>query len=176
MAPDEQPPADVPPADTPPPADPPVEDPIIAQADKPDAVRNLIDAEREAARKEKERADALATKVAEFEDRDKSDQEKLEGRATSAEEKSAKSEQRAADAEQRYLRLKVGSEKGLPLSLAERLQGSDEDEMAADADRLLEDVKPSNRGSFDGGARPPAEPQVEPGLGRLAHAYSQSNK
>ena len=53
----------------------------------------------------------------------------------------------------------MGAAKGQPAALAERLQGATEEEMAADADRLLEAVKPGRpdptalAGHLNGGAR-----------------------
>lgn len=87
-----------------------------------------------------------------FEDRDKSAIE------LAAQERDA-ARKEAEQARVAYLRLKVGTAKGLPLSLAERLQGETEDEMADDADALLADMKPQTNGkapSFEAGARKPA--------------------
>lgn len=98
-------------------------------------------------------ARGLEARLKEIEDRDKSETQKLADRATAA-------EKAAADASQKYLRLKVGASKGLAPELSERLQGTSEDEMAADADALLAVLKPNeNRpGSFDAGARPTSAP------------------
>lgn len=125
---------------------------VAADADRPDAVRNAIAAERAKAKAAEARAKTAEAKVKRFEDRDKTEQQKLAERAEAA-------EKAAADAEARLLRRDVGARKGLPAALADRLQGSTEDEMAADADRLLEAVKPGrpdpNRldGHLNGGAR-----------------------
>lgn len=118
---------------------------IAAQADKPDAVRNALQAEREAAAQARKTADDLAAKVKQFEDRDKSEQQKLEERATTAED-------RAAKAETELLRVQVAVGKKLPLELAARLQGKDKKELEADADRLLELVKPNNKPEGDADA------------------------
>lgn len=115
---------------------------IAAKAEKPDAVRNAIQAEREAAKEARERAEALAAKVKEYEDRDKSEQEKLEERAGEA-------ESRAQKAEKALLRFRVAATKGLPAELADRLQGDSEDELNEDADRLLELVKRKDKPSGD---------------------------
>lgn len=118
---------------------------IAAQADKPDAVRAAIKAERDAAKEARDEAAALAAKVKEYEDRDKSEQEKLEERASSA-------EQKAATLEAKLLRRDVAAEKGLPPELADRLRGDDKDELEEDADRLLELVKARAKPSGDVGA------------------------
>jgi len=125
---------------------------VVEGADRPDAVRNALAAERAKAKQAEARAKAAEATVKQFEDRDKTEQQKLAERAETA-------EKAAADAEARLLRLTVGAEKGLPAALAERLQGTTEEEMAADADRLLEAVKPgrpdpaSLGGHLNGGAR-----------------------
>ena len=107
-------------------------------------------AERKEAQKEAKRAADLEKRLKEYEDRDKSEQEKVAERLAAA-------EKAAQDAESRYLRTKVALEKGLPATLANRLQGSTEEEMAADADELLVVVgTPKKPPSFDGGPREPA--------------------
>jgi hypothetical protein len=107
---------------------------VAQQADKPDAVRRALQAERESAKEAKARAEELAAKVKEFEDRDKSEQEKLEERAALAETK-------AATLEAKMLRLEVAGAKKLPQELADRLQGETKEDLEADADRLLDLVK-----------------------------------
>lgn len=73
----------------------------------------------------------LAQKARELEEAQKTEAQKAaEARAA------AERERDAARAE--ALRYKVGLAKGLPADLAVRLQGSTEDELAKDADRLLE--------------------------------------
>lgn len=93
-----------------------------------------------------------------FEDRDKSEIQ----RAADERDEARKEAEKARTA---YMRLKVGATKGLPLSLAERLQGETEDEMSDDADALLADMKqqPNTNGkapSFEAGARKPAPKAV----------------
>lgn len=63
-------------------------------------------------------------------------------------------ETRAVQAETEAARLRVALTKGLPADLATRLVGTTDDELAADADRLLELVKVAPQTpSFDGGTR-----------------------
>lgn len=118
---------------------------LLDGARNPDAVRNALRAEREAARAAKKQADELATKVREFEDRDKSDQQKLEERAAAAERKHG-------EAEAKLLRFEVAAAKKVPMHLASRLQGSTKQEIEADADALLRDLGPTAP-DFDGGPR-----------------------
>lgn len=100
-----------------------------------------------ALRKANKEAESLRRKLKEYEDRDKTEAERL------ADAKAA-AERDAADARMAYLRLKVGTAKGLDPEVADRLRGTDEKEMAADADRLLAVIgQRSSRGSADGGPR-----------------------
>lgn len=83
--------------------------------------RALAKANREAASNRK--------RLGEYEDRDKTEQQR-------AAERSEAAEKRAAEAERKLLRLEVAARKGLPAELAMRLQGSTEDELEEDADAL----------------------------------------
>jgi hypothetical protein len=117
---------------------------IAKQADKPDAVRNAIQAEREkAASADKELKKALS-ELKKYQDRDKSETEKLEERASTAEKD-------AAAARSELLRLRVAAKKNLDPDLADRLRGETEKELEADADRLLEKFKPQANGDVDAG-------------------------
>ena len=128
---------------------------IAAEADKPDTVKRALQFERENTDKAKAEAEQLRKQLKQHEDAKKSDQEKLEERATTAEKD-------AGDWRDKYLRLKIGTEKGLPTTLAERLRGDDEKAMGEDADRLLEQFPQSGRkppaGAADGGKGEADEP------------------
>ncbi len=89
-----------------------------------------------ALRKANKEAETLRLKLQEFEDRDKSEAQKLAERAEAA-------EKRATELETRALRLEVAAEKGLTPAQAKRLVGSTREELAADADELLETFKPA---------------------------------
>jgi hypothetical protein len=89
-----------------------------------------------ALRKANREAEKYRLRVKEFEDRDKSEQEKLEERAKAAEESARK-------AEEARLRAEVALDKGLPKALAARLQGATLEEMQADADALLALIPPT---------------------------------
>ncbi len=117
-----------------------------------------------ALKKANKEAETLRLKLKEIEDRDKSESERLTERLSEA-------ERRAETAEKAALRFRVGTAKGLPARLTERLQGDNEEEMAADADALLAELNPKNGvGSFDTGARPsaPASPDMNAQLRRMA--------
>ena len=115
-----------------------------------DAGRDAIRKERAAARAEKKRADELAGRLKELEDRDKTDQQKL------AEERDALKSQ-LPSLESENLRLKVALAKGLVGDLAfiaDRLHGSTQKELEADADALLEKLGArSHATDFDSGPR-----------------------
>ncbi|MEU8525261.1 hypothetical protein AB0C77_06610 [Streptomyces sp. NPDC048629] len=96
--------------------------------------------------------DDLSKRIKEFEDRDKSDLDKLTERATTA-------EQAATAAQGRLLRYEVAAAKQLPPGFAGRLQGSTKEELEADADALLEALGAQQQRqtpNYDGGVRKPA--------------------
>ncbi len=96
-----------------------------AKADIPPEVRRAL------SRANKE-AEQLRRKLKEFEDRDKTEQQKLV-------ESHAAAEQRAKDAELRATRLEVAAEKGLTAAQAKRLVGATREELETDADEVLRD-------------------------------------
>lgn len=117
---------------------------LLDVARDPDAVSSALAHEREKAKQ-------LKAKLAEYEDRDKSEQQKLAERVSNAEKK-------AQDAELRALRYEVAVEKGLvgeKAALATRLMGTTKEELVADADQLLDIYRPPEPPptSFDGGSR-----------------------
>lgn len=96
-------------------------------------------------------AEKLRLRLKEFEDRDKTDQQKLEERATAA-------ERERDETRSNLLRMRVAVAKQLPAELVDRLRGGTEEELTADADALLALV--ANRAlapSFGGGPRQTAE-------------------
>jgi hypothetical protein len=105
-------------------------------------------AERQAKAAQKQ-LDELSKRLQEYEDRDKTETQKL------AEAKAA-AEREAATARQELMRYRVAARKKLPAELADRLQGATEEEMAEDADKLLEVFGQRQTPSYDGGVRKPA--------------------
>lgn len=85
-----------------------------------------------------------AKKFDELQDASRSDLEKLTG-----ERDTFKTTAESATVEN--LRLRIALVKQLPSELVDRLRGSTEDEIKADADELLKLVKPAAVTSFDGG-------------------------
>lgn len=131
----------------------PQDEPDLTGAQNPDAVKRALAAERDAAKEAKKRADAAEAKVREYQDRDKSDQQKLEERAVNA-------EKTAAEREARLLRFEVAAAKDIPLKHAHRLQGSTKEELEQDAAELAKElVAGGGSTGFDGGTRgEPARP------------------
>lgn len=103
----------------------------------------------EAAASRKARQD-LEAKIAEFEERDKTELQKAQGKVTKAE-----GERDQARAE--LLRYQVAQEKEVPTKLVPLLTGKTREELEAQAALILENAKPADP-DFDGGPRDPAEP------------------
>jgi Domain of unknown function (DUF4355) len=151
---DASPPPSPPPA-APKPADPPpAPDPgkTFTQADLDRIVGERVDRERRKFAGYGE----LKSKAAQFDElaeAQKTEHEKLADRADAA-------EKRATAAEAALLRRTVAERKGLPAELAERLAGSTEEELGADADALIA-LLPS-----PGAPKPPsASPKPDPSQG-----------
>lgn len=113
-----------------------------------DAGKKALDAERRQKRDAEKRAADLEARLKEFEDRDKSEAQKLVERAEAA-------ERRAQEIESHALRLEVAAEKGLTPKQAQRLVGNTREELLSDADDLVASFTPANT--------EPEEPAV-PGL------------
>jgi hypothetical protein len=91
---------------------------------------------KRALNKANKEAEALRLKLKEFEDRDKTELERLTERAEAAERAAAATEVKA-------LRLEVAAEQGLTPAQAKRLVGESRDELEADAKELLATFKPA---------------------------------
>jgi len=102
-----------------------------------EAGKKALEAERRNARAAARERDALAAKLKEFEDRDKSESEKAAERAAAA-------EKRVAELEAQATRLEVAFENGLTPAQAKRLVGSTREELEADAKELLATFKPAS--------------------------------
>ena len=142
---------------------PSADDSVVAQADKPDAVKAALDAERARAKAAEKKANELAAKVEEFESANQSELEKLTGKLT-------KLEQAKADAEAKLLRFEVAKEKEVPAEAVDFLTGDTREELEAKADKILELVKSRTQNEpepdFDGG---PREPTNDPKTPEQAH-------
>lgn len=124
--------------------------------------KKALDEERKARRAAERERDAQAARLKEFEDRDKTDAQKLEERASRAEQQL----QPLTD-ETNRLRFALSKAASLDpaqvkpfLGIVDRLRGSTDEELSADADALLAllgnsgPATPPPPPSFDGGVRP----------------------
>lgn len=102
------------------------------QGDIPPEVKRALN-------KANKEAEALRLKLKEFEDRDKTELERLTERAEAAERAAAATEVKA-------LRLEVAAEQGLTPAQAKRLVGESREELEADAKELLATFKPAASG------------------------------
>lgn len=102
------------------------------QGDIPPEVKRALN-------KANKEAEALRLKLKEFEDRDKSELERLTERAEAAERAAAATEAKA-------LRLEVAAEQGLTPAQAKRLVGDTREDLESDAKELLATFKPADNG------------------------------
>ena len=98
--------------------------------------KKALSAEREARKAAEKTAAELKAKLDEIEQANLSDLEKAQQAAKAATD-------RLAEIEATSLRQKVAIEKGVPAKWVDRLRGSTEEELSADADQILADVQPS---------------------------------
>ncbi len=118
--------------------------------------------------------DDLKAKADEFDklkDSQRSDLERLAGeRDKVASDRDTVKAQADAQALEN-MKLRVGIAKGLKPELIDRLRGDSQEDLEADAEELKK--LQGGSGDWDAGVRRSAnDPNVEPGLSRLAHAYS----
>lgn len=113
---------------------------------------------RDEAAEQRTKAKALEAKVQEFEDRDKSETERLNERLKGA-------ETRADTAEARVLRYEIAADRGLDLKAADFLSGSSREDIETKADELSQMLADRNKKTpgFDAGARTTPPVQKEPG-------------
>lgn len=121
--------------------------------------KKALDAERKAraaaeknANAAQKKLDDMAKRLQQFEDRDKTDAQKLAERAQTAEAEAEK-------ASSKLMRFEVAADKKLPAGWANRLQGSTKEELEADADALLKELGETRQRQspdYDGGVRKPA--------------------
>lgn len=145
-------------------ATPPADQNGSTPPDLGDAGKQAIQAERLKARDatkanadlKKANAD-LAAKLQALEDRDKTETQKLADQKAAAEKSAADAQAAVVAAQTQLLKYRVAAAKQLPPELAERLQGSTEEELTADAAKLLKLVGPQGPPNFDGGVRKTAK-------------------
>jgi hypothetical protein len=124
---------------------------VKPESDLGDAGKKALAAERAAKKAAEKQLNELTARLQEYENRDKTEAERLAQRAEQAER-----ERDALRVES--LRARVAIAKGLPADLMEFLTAEDEDELIAQADRLmarLASTEPAPpRADTDQGARP----------------------
>jgi DNA repair exonuclease SbcCD ATPase subunit len=104
------------------------------------------------------RQSELEERLQEYEDKDKSELERLSTKTSEA-------ERRATDAESRLLRYEIAAEHGLGMEAAAFLSGSTREEIelrAEELGKLLADKGRPPAGGFDGGARQPVPEHKTP--------------
>lgn len=114
----------------------PSERELTDQAEQPDAVRKAIATERRERKAAEKALKELNTRLREFEDKDRTEGERLQARADEAEKALAEATAKAKDLELQMLRARVAAQAGLPAEAVSRLQGSTEAELKRDAEQL----------------------------------------
>lgn len=113
---------------------------------------------RREAQTNRQRLGDLEEKLQEYEDRDKTEQQRLSESVTTA-------ERRATQSEEKLLRYEIVAEHDLPMSAARFLTGTTREEMELRAtelkDLLADQGRPATAG-YDGGARAPVPDQRSP--------------
>lgn len=124
--------SDEPTVDETPAPDPDMPPPAAAVEDEPlgDGGKKALDAERRSRRAAEKQLNELASKIREYEDRDKSEAERLAARL-------AEAEQEALAARSEALRLRVAADVGVSAELLEFITGTDEDTVRAQAEKLM---------------------------------------
>lgn len=106
---------------------------------QPDEVPPAVKA---ALRKANKEAETLRLRLKEFEDRDKSEAEKVAERLAAAED-------RASKAETDLIRMEVAAAKGLTPAQAKRLVGATREELETDADELVATFTPASNANSE---------------------------
>lgn len=124
----------------------------------PVKVKEALDQSRKWETRAKENFDK-ASKYDQFVESQKTEQQRLEERATAA-------ERQAQEATTEALRLQVALTKGLSPSQAKRLVGTTAEELESDADEMLADLQPT-RPRGDVGQGPRGQDSAEPDMNSL---------
>jgi len=121
----------------------------------------LRDAGVRALAAERERVKELTAKLAELEDAGKSEVERTRNQLQRETQRAERAEARVAELERGSARLRIAEEVGLPLELADRINGDDDRAMRADAKRLLDLTQPPDGrlGAGRGGVTPARGPE-----------------
>lgn len=127
---------------------------------------------------ERDARKAAEARIKELEDASKSDEQKRAERFDQLEKSDGEKAGAIGSLESKLLRYQVASAKGLDLEAAERLIGSSQEEIEADADKWIAKWGKSNGPAPVPGAgvRGDGHSEVSPGIDRLRQAYSATSK
>ena len=138
--------------------------------------KRALNAEREARKQAEKDLHAAQSRVRELEDATKSDGQKQAERLQELEQTDREKDTTIASLQADLMRFRVAAAEGLDLEAAERLRGTTEDEIRADAKAFAAKFGTTRPGEVPGaGARGSDNPNVTPGLGRLQSAYASTS-
>lgn len=135
--------------------------------------KRALQAERDARTQAQRDLTAAQNRIKELEDATKSDGEKQTERLQELEQSDRQKDTTIAGLQADLLRFRVAAAEGLDLEAAERLRGTTEDEIRADAKAFASKFGAHRPGEVPGaGTRGSDNPNVTPGLGRMQSAYA----
>jgi hypothetical protein len=135
-----------------------------------------LQAERDARTQAQKDLTAAQNRIKELENATKTEEQKRTERLGELEQNDRTKDTKIAGLESTLLRYQVAAAEGLDLEAAERLRGATKEEIEADAKAFKAKFGPNRPGVVPGaGARGTDNPQVSPGVGRLAQAYASTS-
>lgn len=139
--------------------------------------KKALQAERDARTQAQKALTDAQNRIKELEDATKTDEQKRADRVQELESSDRQKDTTIAGLQADLMRFRVAAAEGLDLEAAERLRGTTEDEIRADAKAFATKFGSKRPGEVPGaGTRGSDTVQVSPGMGRLTHAYSTSSK
>lgn len=136
-----------------------------------------LHAERDARKQAEKDLEETRARIKELEDASKSDDQKQAERLQTLEQSDRQKDSKISSLEADLTRYRVAAAEGLDLEAAERLRGSTEDEIRADAKEFAKKFGTKRPGEVPGaGARGSDNPNVTPGVGRMQAAYASTSK
>lgn len=138
--------------------------------------KRALQAERDARAQAQKDLTAAQNRIKELEDAGKTDAQRQSERLTELEQTDRQKDTTIAALQADLLRYKVAAAEGLDLEAAERLRGTTEDELRADAKAFATKFGARRPGEVPGaGTRGSDQVNVTPGLGRMQHAYASTS-
>lgn len=136
-----------------------------------------LHAERDARKQAEKDLEDTRARLQQLEDASKSDDQKQAERLQNLEQSDRQKDSKISSLEADLTRYRVAAAEGLDLEAAERLRGSTEDEIRADAKEFAKKFGTKRPGEVPGtGVRGSDAPNVTPGMGRLQSAYASTSK